>query len=208
MENEHTTAPPQPLKPHGSRTILTWKEFDRIREILGCSRERWSIAVDLLWYLGLRVSECLRLEWNHFDGLESLTRRLYIPGEITKNRKPRTLPVPQSLARRLTRVLYANSVQRPLFTPEGLILWHGQRTIPWSARALQRQLQRASDTEGFGRVTPHTFRHTFATRLLRVTDVRTVQLALGHASISTTQLYTHPTIDDLELAMNKISTEE
>jgi integrase len=57
-------------------------------------------------------------------------------------------------------------------------------------------------------VTPHSLRHTFATRLLKVSSTRLVQLALGHKSITTTELYTHPTVDEIELAMAKAFNEE
>ena len=52
------------------------------------------------------------------------------------------------------------------------------------------------------KVTPHTFRHTFATDLLKETkNIRLVQKALGHADISTTQIYTHIVDTELEKAM-------
>jgi site-specific recombinase XerD len=68
--------------------------------------------------------------------------------------------------------------------------------------------RRAATRQQLGQLTPHTLRHTFATRLLRVSTTRLVQLALGHKSITTTELYTHPTCEDIELAMLKAFTEE
>ena len=54
------------------------------------------------------------------------------------------------------------------------------------------------------RVSPHTFRHTCATELLRETgNLRLVQVALGHSSVSTTQRYTHIAAVDLEQAMSR-----
>ena len=44
--------------------------------------------------------------------------------------------------------------------------------------------------------TPHSLRHTFATRLLRVSNIRVVQQLLGHSSLNSTQIYTHPTSED------------
>ena len=49
-------------------------------------------------------------------------------------------------------------------------------------------------------------RHTFATRLLKASNMRVVQEALGHKSIQTTQIYTHVTSDDLTRAVNSLST--
>jgi integrase len=150
----------------------------------------------------------MRLRWEYFDGLHTVTRRLNIPGTDTKNHVPRTLPVPEPLARKLLE-WQANGIEQPsLVPPTGYVLYKKNRDRVWTVRAFQRSLRRVSADLGTGAITPHTLRHSFATRLLRVTDVRTVQLALGHKSITTTQNYTHPTIEDLERAMNKITFED
>lgn len=52
---------------------------------------------------------------------------------------------------------------------------------------------------------PHTLRHTFATRLMRTTNIRTVQELLGHSHLSSTQVYTHPDFQDLSAAIEGIS---
>ncbi len=51
--------------------------------------------------------------------------------------------------------------------------------------------------------TPHSLRHTFATRLLRCSNIRVVQQLLGHSSLNSTEIYTHPTSDDRKNAINQ-----
>ncbi|MFM2089638.1 MAG: hypothetical protein RLZZ127_127, partial [Planctomycetota bacterium] len=67
------------------------------------------------------------------------------------------------------------------------------------ARDIRRILVRALAEAGIGRrVTPHTLRHTFATHLLRAgADIRAVQELLGHASLDSTAIYTHLSVEDL-----------
>ena len=68
-------------------------------------------------------------------------------------------------------------------------------------RSVKRYARKA-DIEEVDRVSPHTLRHTFATRLYRETgDIRMVQKALGHSGLSTTMIYTHVVDEELEGAM-------
>ena len=80
--------------------------------------------------------------------------------------------------------------------PALLLNGKGQRLSRQSAYGL---LQKAAEAAGISvEISPHTLRHCFATHLLNGgADVRVVQELLGHASVTTTQLYTHVTIDGL-----------
>jgi site-specific recombinase XerD len=71
-------------------------------------------------------------------------------------------------------------------------------------RSVKRYARKAG-IEEVDRVSPHTLRHTFATRLYRETgNIRMVQKALGHSDLSTTMIYTHVVDEELEGAMKRL----
>lgn len=72
-----------------------------------------------------------------------------------------------------------------------------------SARDIQRTVAACSRRWLSRPVTPHMLRHTFASRLLRVTNLRVVQELLGHRSLSSTMVYTHPSEDDRQSAIHQ-----
>lgn len=79
---------------------------------------------------------------------------------------------------------------------------HGTQVKKRYVRAMVKRTARKAEVQEADRVSPHTLRHSFATDLLReTTNLRLVQKALGHADISTTQIYTHLTDGELEAAM-------
>jgi len=207
-ENEPISERPTPQQKRSTRRVLTWDEFKRLRSGMATINPRWHVVLSQLWYLGLRITECLSLRWHMYEGLDTLTRRLIIPGDITQNNESRILPVPEPLARQLLHWKHRDERLTHETPANHFVVAYPTGTRAFTPRAVQRSLARAGARVGIGRVSPHTLRHTFATRLLSVADVRTVQLALGHKSILTTQLYTHPTIEELAIAINKISTEE
>jgi len=90
------------------------------------------------------------------------------------------------------------------FTEKALFVQHrnGRRLSP---RAVGDIVERATAKSGVGRrVSPHTFRHTMATHMLRNhADLRHIQAILGHTSLRSTQVYTHVNIEDLEEVMRR-----
>jgi site-specific recombinase XerD len=82
---------------------------------------------------------------------------------------------------------------------QGKISGSQHEAVGLSARSVQRLIHKYAMLAGIPKkVTPHVFRHSFATDLLRNgADIRSVQTMLGHASITTTQIYTHVTKEQL-----------
>jgi integrase/recombinase XerD len=144
--------------------------------------------LELLYACGLRVSELTGLDLDRVD-LAALQVRV-----IGKGNKERRVPMGEPARERLHRYLAGPraewTARRP--TAACFVSRRGQRL---SREAVWRLVRRWVEAAGVsGHVTPHTFRHSFATHLLAGgADLRVVQALLGHASISTTQLYTHLT---------------
>lgn len=88
---------------------------------------------------------------------------------------------------------------------EHSILFVNSRGTPLTARSVRRILDKYVEMTALQKhVSPHTIRHTFATHLLEHgADLRSVQELLGHASLSTTQIYTHVTAEHLTAEYEK-----
>ena len=158
-------------------------------ERAGEARETWILARDaavmaLLYGSGLRISEALGLK----------RREVPKPGEgdvlvVTgKGNKTRMVPVLQNVLALIQD--YAAICPHPLPPPGPMFV--GARGGPLSPRIIQLAMERLRGALGLpDSATPHALRHSFATHLLsRGGDLRAIQELLGHASLSTTQIYT------------------
>lgn len=140
--------------------------------------------VELIYSSGLRLAEAVSLNINDIDWGDAM---LTVTG---KGRKTRTLPIGSHAITALkdwleARTLYTQNDEPALFTTQ-----RGQRI---SHRAVQMRMQQLSIKQGMDNpVHPHMLRHSFASHMLESSgDLRLVQELLGHANISTTQVYTH-----------------
>lgn len=149
--------------------------------------------LELLYAAGLRISEALGLD------LEDLSFEGGFVRVIGKGDKERLVPVGDLAMTALAEwiggpraELLARMSEIP---PRGGPLFVGDRGRRWARQQAWSVVKRAAERAGLSdRVSPHTLRHSFATHLLEGgADLRIVQELLGHASISTTQLYTHLT---------------
>lgn len=147
------------------------------------------LIVELLYATGIRVSELCGLD---IDEIDSGRRLLRVLG---KGNKQRTVPFGKPALLALTEWL--NEGRAALATPESgpalLLGPRGRRLDPRQARTVVHQTVSAVD--GAPDIGPHGLRHSAATHLLEGgADLRVVQELLGHATLATTQLYTHVTV--------------
>jgi len=144
--------------------------------------------LELLYASGLRVSELVGLDMDRLD-LPNLQLRV-----IGKGNKERRVPMGEPARDRLHRYISGPREGWTAGRPSEAV-FVSRRGRRLGREAVWRIVHRWAEASGVAeRVTPHTFRHSFATHLLEGgADLRVVQALLGHASISTTQLYTHLT---------------
>jgi integrase/recombinase XerC len=173
---------PKPL------SVASARDLAEVESRAGELRPVWVLARDaavlaLLYGSGLRISEALGLRR---AGAPVGARDYVIV--LGKGRKTRMVPVIRKVQEAVE--IYLELCPFPL-PPEGP-LFVGARGGPLSPRIIQLAVERMRGALGLpDTATPHALRHSFATHLLsRGGDLRTIQELLGHASLSTTQLYT------------------
>ena len=173
---------PKPLTAASARAVAG------VEARAGDNREPWILARDaavlgLLYGAGLRISEALAIR--RADAPIGERDSLRVVGKGDKTREvPVIAPVRRGIEAYLALCPYALPPQRHLFV--------GARGGPLSPRIIQLAVERLRGALGLpDSATPHALRHSFATHLLgRGGDLRTIQELLGHASLSTTQIYT------------------
>ena len=147
---------------------------------------RDAAMVELLYATGLRVSELIHLELAHVN------RDVGYVLATGKRDKQRVVPVGEKANQMLTD--YLNQARPKILKKRvSQALFPTRRGHPFTRQGFWKMLQaRAKRADIRQPISPHMLRHSFATHLLEHgADLRSVQMMLGHASIATTQIYTH-----------------
>jgi tyrosine recombinase XerC len=149
--------------------------------------------LEVLYGGGLRLQELLHMSLTDLDLADGTVKVL------GKGRKHRIVPVGRSAVEALRAYLHLRSTLRP-DGEAGALVFVTDRGRPMNARYVQRlAAARIRAVSEVGRQSPHVLRHTIATHLLdRGADLRAVKELLGHASLSTTQVYTHVSSSQLK----------
>ncbi len=156
---------------------------EQVRHLLSAIRNPLhKTCLAVMYACGLRISEATALEVGAIDRANQVLRI------IGKGDRERLAPLPQPVLYELGRLWLTHRHPRWLFPNH-----YGD--APLNNRVLSRTFTAAAAAAVIQRtVTPHTLRHSYATRLIENgVDIRIVQILLGHANIATTAIYTHLT---------------
>ncbi len=199
--------------PRVIRKQVSFLHFDEVEEMLNqidTSNEsglRDRAIIELLYSGGLRVSELVNL---NRDSINLERREFMVRG---KGSKDRPIFISEACADRVRDYLDARTDSLPaLFLNNSKNLQTADTSGNYrrmTARSIERIVEKYARLAGITKhVSPHTLRHSFATDLLmNGADLRAVQSMLGHADISTTQIYTHVTDAHLREIHEKFHSE-
>ena len=151
---------------------------------------------------GLRIAEVCGLQRSDLWFGEGPVIDLTVRSEIAKNKTVRTVPLSNRLREAIKNLhdFYWPSLQP---TTGATTNPAAQSFCSITPRQVQRIVKQITILALGMAFNPHALRHTFATKMMHLTDIRTVQMLLGHASLTSTQVYTHPSLSDLRAAINK-----
>jgi integrase/recombinase XerC len=158
-------------------------------DTIGFIHVRDKAILELLYSSGLRVSEVCGLNAEDINTREGLVK------VKRKGRKERIVP----LGTKAAEAIRGYMTEKILLKKKSKTLFLNKSGTPLSERSIRRIVVKYSRLIGVsGQIGPHTIRHTFASHLLQAgADLRVIQELLGHASLSTTQKYTHLDITHL-----------
>lgn len=168
----------RPNKEHKLPTVLALKEVENLIWATGNIKHRCIIS--LLYSAGLRRSELINLRLEDID-----SKRLLITIKQSKGNKDRVSLLSERLLSDL-RTYYKR------YRPKKY-LFEGPTGLPYTGSSINKLIKRAASIAGIRKnISAHTLRHSFATHLLENgTDLRSIQVLLGHNSSQTTEIYTH-----------------
>jgi len=183
---------PLPKKDRRLPEVLSKEEVRRLIDFSDAEKSR--LIVSLLYSSGLRVSEIVNLKVDDLDFKENTgwVRR-------GKGGKDRLFVLSSTLG---------EDLQSYLEKKGGNYKYIFSKEKPLTTRNIQKIIQGMRNRAGINKkVTPHTLRHSFATHLLEQgNDIRIIQQMLGHSSLSTTQVYTHISSEQLKRVKNPLDT--
>jgi integrase/recombinase XerD len=182
--------------------VLSIGEIEAIIEAIDLARKegiRNRAILETMYSCGLRVSEVVGLRLSCIDEVDGFVK------VIGKGNKERIIPIGEMALNTIAR--YVEEYRRFVEIESGYedTLFLGRRGRELTRQMVFTMLRRTAHEAGIRKqVSPHTFRHSFATHLMESgADIRVVQEMLGHSSISTTEIYTHLDQNFLREQMNR-----
>lgn len=177
-----------PKKDKSLPSVLTKEEVKKLIDATDNNKSR--LIISLLYSSGLRVSELVNLKTSDFNFDEKT-------GWVRsgKGSKDRLFVISDNLSKEIQDYLQ-NRNHQYIFSKEA----------PLTTRNIQKIIALTKKRAGIEKkVTPHTLRHSFATHLLEQgTDIRVIQVLLGHSSLNTTQIYAHVSSEQIKKIKNPL----
>jgi len=201
LETDPTSALSSPKIQRKLPDFLEISEIDLLlsapdtKDILGL---RDQAILELLYSTGMRVSELLALDLSDIDRGNAIVK---VRG---KGKKERIIPIGGPAISALNNYIERRHELAGDNSTQAIFLSERGNRIP-DSKSIGRRITKYAQAVGIKKkITPHTFRHTFATHLLNAgADLRSVQELLGHTNLVTTQIYTHVTADRLKKVYEK-----
>jgi site-specific recombinase XerD len=167
------------------------------------SQRDFAILATLLW-TGVRVGELVQLTFDDILVGGHMKSMMTVRAETSKSGRTRDIPMSRKFRDELQKYITWLEKRITTIKPDYPIFQQAHGIKPLSTRQVERIVAVYSKSALQRRIHPHLLRHTFATNLMRVTDIRIVQEILGHTNIASTQIYTHPNGNDLKDAVDKM----
>lgn len=199
VENDPTELLEWPSLPEHLPVVLTLEEIDRIEDSIDLSKAegaRNRAIIEVLFSCGLRVSELVNMK---LSDLYLEDRVLLVRG---KGNKERLVPVSNKAISDLKRWFFDRNLMK-IKPGEDDYVFLNRRGAHLTRTMILIMVKRQAEEAGIKKtISPHTFRHSFATALLQGgADLRSIQAMLGHEKIDTTLVYTHISNEQLRKAI-------
>lgn len=199
VESDPTELLEWPSLPEHLPVVLTLEEIDRIEDTIDLSKAegaRNRAIIEVLFSCGLRVSELVNMK---LSDLYLEDRVLLVRG---KGNKERLVPVSNKAIADLKRWFFDRNLMK-IKPGEDDYVFLNRRGAHLTRTMILIMVKRQAEEAGIKKtISPHTFRHSFATALLQGgADLRSIQAMLGHEKIDTTLVYTHISNEQLRKAI-------
>ena len=191
------------LTPEEAMTLNESLDPVRVAQISNPYQIRIAAAIHLMLQAGLRVGEVCGLIRSDLVAIDQPVKAILVRAEIAKRARAREVPVNLTLHRMINLLIASGWIDAPDM-PLSPAIYHRNPYLCISPRTLQRRVAAVTKSIIGRSIHPHALRHTFATAVLRKSNIRIVQTLLGHKNLSSTQIYTHPNSYDLETAVHAI----
>jgi integrase/recombinase XerD len=183
-----------PRKEKKLPTVLTKQEIKKL--IKAAKRGRNRLLIEFLYSSGVRVSEAVKMKVDDLDLNEGIAR---VKGG--KGKKDRVIILSKKWISSIKKYLNRKKIKSEF-------VFSKKNGKPLSTDTVQRIIRKAAEKAGINKhVTPHTLRHSFATHLLeKGENIRKIQELLGHSNLSTTQIYTKVSVEELKKVQSPLDS--